>query len=133
MGKIRIHEIAKELGITSKETVAKAIEMGFEVKAPSSGVTLEEAESLANFILTGEKILPSQEEKVEKQEKVKEKETKKDEVKETKKKVPEKAKEEKPKVEEKPKELKPQKKELETTQESEKKVSVEKPEEKQPP
>jgi len=80
MGKIRIHEIAKELGITSKETVAKAIEIGFEVKAPSSGVTLEEAECLTNFILTGEKVLPStpkaEEEVVEKpktEEKVKKK------------------------------------------------------------
>ncbi len=65
MGKIRIHEIAKELGITSKETVAKAVEIGFEVKAPSSGVTPEEAESLVNFILTGEKVLPLQEDKPE--------------------------------------------------------------------
>ena len=65
MGKIRIHEIAKELGITSKETLEKAIEMGFEVKAPSSGVTLEEAESLANYILTGEKAVPQKEEKKE--------------------------------------------------------------------
>ncbi len=55
MGKIRIHEIAKELGITSKETVEKALEMGLEVKAPSSGVTPEVAESLVTYILTGEK------------------------------------------------------------------------------
>ncbi len=55
MGKIRIHEIAKELGITSKETVEKALEMGLEAKAPSSGVTPEVAESLVTYILTGEK------------------------------------------------------------------------------
>ncbi len=58
MGKIRIHEIAKELGIKSKDIVEKAVEMGFEVKAASSGVTPEEAENLINFILTGEKPTP---------------------------------------------------------------------------
>ncbi len=58
MGKIRIHEIAKELGMTSKETVAKALDMGLEVKAASSGVTPEEAEGLINFVLTGEIVLP---------------------------------------------------------------------------
>jgi len=83
MGKIRIHEIAKELGMSSKETVEKAVEMGFEVKAASSGVTPEEAESLINFILTGEKNVPeikkeekaSKVEKEEKPKKVEKKET----------------------------------------------------------
>jgi len=58
MGKIRIHEIAKELGITSKETVEKALEMGLDVKAPSSGVTPEIAENLVTYILTGVKTEP---------------------------------------------------------------------------
>ncbi len=58
MGKIRIHEIAKELGITSKETVEKALEMGLDVKAPSSGVTPEIAENLVTYILTGVKAQP---------------------------------------------------------------------------
>ncbi len=105
MGKIRIHEIAKELGITSKDTVEKAVEMGFEVKAASSGVTPEEAESLINFILTGEKILPTVEkeveiEKVEKAETKKKEETKtiKEKPKEVKKKVKKPAKEIEPKV-----------------------------------
>ncbi len=83
MGKIRIHEIAKELGMSSKDTVEKAVEMGFEVKAASSGVTPEEAESLINFILTGEKNVPevkkeekaSKAEKEEKPKKVEKKET----------------------------------------------------------
>ena len=105
MGKIRIHEIAKELGITSKDTVEKAVEMGFEVKAASSGVTPEEAESLINFILTGEKILPTVEkeveiEKVEKAETKKKEETKtiKEKPKEVKKKVKKPVKEIEPKV-----------------------------------
>ncbi len=54
MDKVRIHEIAKELGIKSKEVVEKASLIGLEVKAPSSAVTPEEAENLMNFILTGE-------------------------------------------------------------------------------
>ena len=77
MGKIRIHEIAKEVGMSSKDTVEKAVEMGLEVKAASSGVTPEEAENLINFILTGEKNIPEIKKekkitKVEKEEKPKE-------------------------------------------------------------
>ncbi|NOX16344.1 MAG: translation initiation factor IF-2 [Epsilonproteobacteria bacterium] len=93
MGKIRIHEIAKELGITSKETVEKALEMGLEVKAPSSGVTPEIAESLVTFILTGKKTeIPNEKEKkieekkieVAKKEIAKEEATKEEVVKEEK-------------------------------------------------
>ena len=113
MDKIRIHEIAKELGITSKETVAKAKEMGFEVKAPSSGVTLEEAECLTNFILTGEKVFPSSEktqkepeQKPEPEEKPKEKkrDSKTTKAKETKKETPKEPKETKNLKTDKPKE-----------------------------
>ena len=68
MGKIRIHEIAKELGITSKETVEKALEMGLDVKAPSSGVTPEIAENLVTYILTGVKAEPPKPEKEKKEE-----------------------------------------------------------------
>ncbi|MBE0492542.1 MAG: translation initiation factor IF-2 [Sulfurospirillum sp.] len=53
MDKVRIHEIAKELGIKSKDVVDKAIELGLEVKAASSAVSTEEAEKLMNFVLTG--------------------------------------------------------------------------------
>ena len=88
MGKIRIHEIAKEVGMSSKDTVEKAVEMGFKVKSASSGVTPEEAESLINFILTGEKNIPKTEEekkiiqaeKEEKQKEEKQKEVKKKET-----------------------------------------------------
>jgi len=88
MGKIRIHEIAKELGITSKETVEKALEMGLDVKAPSSGLTPDIAENLVTYILTGVKAqLP------------KSKETKKEPTKEQKP-------EEKTKAKESPKKIK---------------------------
>ena len=52
--KVRVHEIAKELGIASKDVVKKASEMGIEIKSAQSSVTMEEADSLMNFIMSGE-------------------------------------------------------------------------------
>lgn len=52
--KVRVHEIAKELGITSKDVVKKASEMGIEIKSASSSVSMEEAENLMNYIMNGE-------------------------------------------------------------------------------
>ncbi len=51
--KVRVHEIAKELGIDSKEVVVKASEMGLVVKSASSSVSMEDAEKIANFIING--------------------------------------------------------------------------------
>ncbi|MBU1659718.1 translation initiation factor IF-2 [bacterium] len=51
--KVRVHEIAKELGIASKDVVKKASEMGIEVKSAQSTVSMEEAEGLMNFIMNG--------------------------------------------------------------------------------
>ena len=48
MDKIRISQIAKEIGKTSKEILQKAQELGFEVKTASSAVTTEQAEELYN-------------------------------------------------------------------------------------
>lgn len=61
MDKVRVHEIAKELGIKSKEVIEKASDMGLELKSPSSAVTTEDAVKLANYVLTGEleKIAPA--------------------------------------------------------------------------
>ena len=55
MDKVRIHEIAKELGIKSKEVVEKAADMGLDVKAASSAVSTDDAEKLMNYVLTGVK------------------------------------------------------------------------------
>jgi len=52
--KVRVHEIAKELGISSKDVLDKAKKMGIEVKSAQSVVTMEQAEGLANFIMNGE-------------------------------------------------------------------------------
>ncbi|NPA59752.1 MAG: translation initiation factor IF-2 [Epsilonproteobacteria bacterium] len=52
--KVRVHEIAKELGIASKDVLEKAKKMGLEVKSAQSVVTMAQAEGLANFIMNGE-------------------------------------------------------------------------------
>ena len=46
MGKIKIHEIAKEIGLTSKEIIEKANELGIEAKSHMSGVDEKEAEKI---------------------------------------------------------------------------------------
>ncbi len=58
MDKVRIKEIAEELGIKSKEVVEKAADIGLEVKAANSSVTPEDAEKLMNYVLTGVKEEP---------------------------------------------------------------------------
>lgn len=52
--KVRVHEIAKELGIASKDVVKKASDMGIEVKSAQSSVSMEEADKLMNFIMNGD-------------------------------------------------------------------------------
>ncbi len=47
--KVRVHEIAKELGIASKEVVDKAASIGLSVKTASSTVSME----IMNFIMSG--------------------------------------------------------------------------------
>ena len=46
MGKIKIHEIAKKLGLTSKEVLERAQELNMEVKSHLSGVEEEEAKEI---------------------------------------------------------------------------------------
>ncbi|QSZ41292.1 translation initiation factor IF-2 [Sulfurimonas aquatica] len=52
--KVRVHEIAKELGIASKDVLDKAKKMGLEVKSAQSVVTMEQAEGIANYIMNGD-------------------------------------------------------------------------------
>lgn len=52
--KVRVSEIAKELGIASKEVVEKAQAMGMStIKTASNSVSMEEAEKIVNFIMNG--------------------------------------------------------------------------------
>ena len=46
MGKVKIHEIAKKLGLGSKEVVEKAIELGIDVKSHMSSISEEDAKKL---------------------------------------------------------------------------------------
>ena len=43
MAKIKVHEVAKKVGVTSKEAVEKAKELGIDVKSHLS--TLEESDA----------------------------------------------------------------------------------------
>ncbi|MDQ1244645.1 MAG: translation initiation factor, partial [Campylobacterota bacterium] len=88
--KVRVHEIAKELGIASKDVVKKASDMGIDIKSANSSVTMQEAENLMNYIMSGELAqAPKPEIKVDvksasdtqKEEKTPQKEIKKSEVK----------------------------------------------------
>lgn len=60
VSKFRIHEIAKELGRTSKEILAKAQELGLSVKTASSAITAEEAGQLADYISNSFEQKPSE-------------------------------------------------------------------------
>ena len=48
MGKVKIHEIAKKMGLTSKEVIDKALELKIEAKSHLSAITEEEAQKLEN-------------------------------------------------------------------------------------
>ncbi|SFV57621.1 Translation initiation factor 2 [hydrothermal vent metagenome] len=69
--KVSVKEIADELGIASKDVLAKVKSMGIEVKAAQSKVTMEEAEKIANYIMNGVvEEAPKPKISVKKQEKV---------------------------------------------------------------
>lgn len=60
MSRIKISEIANELGYPSREVIEKAQELGMKVKTHSDCISLEDAEKLYEYINTGEipKTLP---------------------------------------------------------------------------
>ena len=60
MARIKISDIANELGYPSKEVIEKAQELGLKVKTHSECISLDEAERLYEYINTGEipKTLP---------------------------------------------------------------------------
>ncbi len=103
--KVRVHEIAKELGITSKDVLKKASEMGIEVKSAQSTVTMEQAEGLSNFIMNGEASTEEVKPAKKAETKVKTEASKKDTPKENEKDIkPEPETKSEPKKEEAPKE-----------------------------
>jgi translation initiation factor IF-2 len=127
--KVRVHEVATELGITSKEVIEKAKDMGLEVKAAQSTMSMQSAEELANYILNG--TLPDSAQKKAPKTKVKKKEAPKqsdtpEKKQEEVQKEPE-AKEEKPAQQETKKEEAPKVQEKESKNEQEKPKEVKKP------
>lgn len=51
--KVRVYEIAEEAGASSQDVIAKAKDLGIELKSPQSAVSYEDAEEIANYIMTG--------------------------------------------------------------------------------
>ena len=59
--KVRVHEVATEMGIASKDVINKATEMGIEVKSAQSTISMEQAEQIANYIMNGKTPQPKKE------------------------------------------------------------------------
>ncbi|MEZ4692841.1 MAG: translation initiation factor IF-2 [Aliarcobacter sp.] len=58
--KVRVYEIAEEAGASSQDVIAKAKDLGIELKSPQSAVSYEEAEEITKYIMTGKSSkLPS--------------------------------------------------------------------------
>ena len=62
MDRVRIQEIASEAGASNAVLIEKAKELGYDVKAGNSTLTIEEADILVNYVING--IKPKKEEKV---------------------------------------------------------------------
>ncbi len=78
--KVRVHEIAKELGIASKDVLEKAKKMGLDVKSAQSVVTIEQAENIANYIINGEPAVTESVKSVKKESKEAKSDTPKEEA-----------------------------------------------------
>lgn len=78
MGKIKIHELAKEIGMSSKDVLEKAKSLGIDVTSHLSNVTDEQATEIRNAYSKNNKNNVKKENKVENK-----KETKKDNKKDT--------------------------------------------------
>ncbi len=72
LGKVKIHEIAKKIGLASKEVLDVANKLKIEVKSHMSGVSEEEAEQIEK------KLKQKEENKKEEKKKDKEKDVKKE-------------------------------------------------------
>ena len=74
MGKIKVHELAKELGLTSKEIITKAESLGIEAKTHMSSLEEENADKIRKDLSNSSKESnkKNQEKEKNKEEKVKE-------------------------------------------------------------
>ena len=69
MGKIKIHEIAKEMGLTSKEIIEKANELGIEAKSHMSGVDEAEANKIKSAFSKNDKKVENKKAQVKEEKK----------------------------------------------------------------
>ncbi len=60
--KVRVFEVAEEAGSTSAEVIKKATDLGIVLKSPQTTVTFEQAEQIAEYIMTGENKLQAKKE-----------------------------------------------------------------------
>ena len=51
--KVKVSEVAQEAGASSSEIIAKAVDLGIELKSANSTVTYDQAEELVNYLVTG--------------------------------------------------------------------------------
>lgn len=51
--KVRVYEIAEEMGTSSSEVIIKAKDLRFNLKSPQSALNYQDAEELLNYIITG--------------------------------------------------------------------------------
>ena len=65
MGKIKIHELAKEIGMASKDVLEKAKSLGIDVTSHLSNVTDEQATEIRNAYSKNNKNNVKKENKVE--------------------------------------------------------------------
>lgn len=55
--KVRVYEIAEEAGASSSEVIDKAKDLDIKLTSPQSAVSYEDAEEIANYIMTGKSKL----------------------------------------------------------------------------
>lgn len=74
---VRVYEIAEEAGASSQDVIAKAKDLGIDLKSPQTAVSYEDAEEIANYIMTGKskRLVKPVKPKVKKEEKKKEAKT----------------------------------------------------------
>ncbi|KLE07446.1 translation initiation factor IF-2 [Aliarcobacter butzleri] len=50
---VRVYEIAEEAGASSQDVIAKAKDLGIELKSPQTAVSYEDAEEITKYMMTG--------------------------------------------------------------------------------
>ncbi|WP_323665828.1 translation initiation factor IF-2 [Aliarcobacter butzleri] len=72
---VRVYEIAEEAGASSQDVIAKAKDLGIELKSPQTAVSYEDAEEITKYMMTGKSerlaTKPAKVKKVVKKEEVK--------------------------------------------------------------